>query len=127
MEGDVFKLGWGVSAEGELTGAAASRSILSDGEGEVEAPTILTVFVGETRVGGFGSLVHDDLLDGEDFVGEVALNAGADGSFWPVVSVGFGTVCGSGQRRGVSRRASLSRAVFWQNKEINQLNVLKFS
>lgn len=123
MEGDVFKLGWGVSTEGELTGAAVKGTV-SDGEGEAEAPTILTVFVGETRVGGFGSLVHDDLLDGEDFVGEVALNAGADGSFCPVVSDGFGTVCSPGRRRVVSRRASLSRAVFWQNKEINnQLDV----
>ncbi len=67
---------------------------------------------------GFGSLACEDGLVGEagpDFVGEAGLTGGADG--------GHGTVWCPGQRRVVSWRVSLSRAVFWRNRQADhQLN-----
>lgn len=63
---------------------------------------------------GFGSLVRETRLVGEagpDFVCEAGLTGRADG--------GHGTVWGPGQRRVVSWRVSLSRAVFWENRQKN--------
>lgn len=86
--------------------------------------TVLVVLVGDACVAGFGSLVRDGRLVGEDFVGEAGLTGGAEGTFLPADDGGHGTVWGPGQRWMGSWRVSLSRAVFWQNKETNhQLDI----
>lgn len=89
------------------------------------------VLVGDASVAGFGSLVREARLVGEagpDFVGEAGLTGGAAGSFLPANDGGHGTVWV--QRRVLSWRFSLSRAVFWQNRPTNnQLDIytpLKF-
>lgn len=73
---------------------------------------------------GFGSLARDACLVGEagpDFVGEAGLTGRADGTFLPADDGGHGTVWGPGRRRRVvSWMFSLSRAVFWQNRQTDR-------
>lgn len=77
-------------------------------------PVVLGVSGGAVLV---GTLAHEACLVGEagpDVFGEAA---GGDRSFCPGDKCERGTVWGPGQRWLVSWIVSLSRAVFWENKQ----------
>lgn len=84
------------------------------------------VLVGDASLAGFARLVGEATLFGDDdlageaglgagpgLTGEAALTVRAGGTFLPANSGGGGTAWGPLQRRLVSWRLSLSRAVFW--------------
>lgn len=75
----------------------------------------LAASVGDASAAGFGSSLRDAGL-----VGEAGLPGGADGTFLAADDGGHGAVRGSGQRRAGSWRVSLSRAVFWQNRQTDR-------
>lgn len=107
VAGDVFISGREVSAE-ERCEPTEAEGASAGGEGgalEVEAApdaTVLGALLGDTRAAGFGSLVRGGHLLGEDLAGLTG------GALLPAEDCGDA----AGQRRLVSWRLSLSRAVF---------------